>query len=158
MLVLNLGCAQDHRFEGWFGSSEDFESQQQRGLLTCPVCGAHEVKRLPSAPHLNMSRRPEPAVVPVSGPGGAVSPTPVAPQDRPQQLQQLALQAVRHLLANTEDVGSRFAEEARRIHYGEAEVRGIRGKVSLDEAQALAEEGIEAVPLPLPEGLDGPLQ
>ncbi len=73
-------------------------------------------------------------------------------------LQQLALQAVRQLLANTEDVGSRFAEEARRIHYGEAEARGIRGKLSVDEAQALADEGIEAIHLPLPEGLDGPLQ
>lgn len=158
MLVLNLGCAQDHRFEGWFGSSDDFDNQRERGLLSCPVCGAQEVKRLPSAPRLNVSRRPEPSGDAAPGQGGSVAPVSAAPQDRPHQIQQLALQAVRQLLASTEDVGSRFAEEARRIHYGEAEARGIRGRVSPDEAQALADEGIEAIHLPLPDGMDGPLQ
>lgn len=140
MLVLNLSCEQEHRFEGWFGSADDFESQQGRGLVSCPVCGASQVQRLPSAPRLNVSHLR----------GAAPSEAAVAPAGEVnlQQLQRTALQAVKQLLAKTEDVGERFAEEARRIHYGEAKERGIRGQTSADEAQALVEEGIAILPLP----------
>lgn len=142
MLVLNLGCEQGHRFEGWFGSGDDFESQQGRGLVTCPVCASSQVQRLPSAPRLNVSKPREPA--------------PAAPAAAAADLQQTALQLVRQMLAKTEDVGERFAEEARRIHYGEAKERGIRGRASRDDALALAEEGIEIIALPEP--LKGTLQ
>lgn len=152
MKVLDLRCANDHRFEGWFGSDADLQSQQERGLLTCPVCGHNEVERLPSAPRLNLSSsRAEPAQKSVAakaaeGEGGV-----------PVTLQQLYLKAVRHVLANTEDVGERFAEEARRMHYNEAPERGIRGTTSREEAQELAEEGIDVMSLLVPDALKQPV-
>lgn len=153
MKVLDLRCANDHRFEGWFGSDADLQSQQERGLLTCPVCGHNEVERLPSAPRLNLSTsRTETAAnsgtrKAVDGEGGVSA----------AALQQLYLKAVRHVLANTEDVGDRFAEEARRMHYNEAPERGIRGTTSREEAQELAEEGIDVMPLLVPEALKQPV-
>ncbi|GAB3625484.1 hypothetical protein PTE30175_02770 [Pandoraea terrae] len=148
MKVFDLRCAHDHTFEGWFGSEDDFVSQQDRGLVTCPICGDTAVTRLPSAPRLNLS--------------GATARKPAVGTDDPartkQQLQALWMKAVRRVLANTEDVGDRFAEEARRIHYDEAPERSIRGSATLEETQALAEEGIEVMPLPLPEGLKDTLQ
>lgn len=146
MLVLNLSCNREHRFEGWFGSADDFESQLGRSLVGCPVCGSTKVQRLPSAPRLNVSHLRGPAAESVS------------PADTQQQLQQAALQAVQQLLARTEDVGERFAEEARRIHYGEVEQRGIRGRASREEAVALADEGITVMALAVPEALKGTLQ
>ncbi|MGD9835447.1 MAG: DUF1178 family protein [Piscinibacter sp.] len=142
MKVLNLRCAHDHRFEGWFGSDEDFESQSARGLVGCPACGDASISKLPSAPRLNVSGLKEDA--------------PAA--DRVATLQAAAMQAVQQLVARTEDVGERFPEEARRIHYGEAEARGIRGRASAEDAQALRDEGIEVVSLPVPDALKGPLQ
>ena len=152
MKVLDLRCANDHRFEGWFGSDADLQSQQKRGLLTCPVCGHNEVERLPSAPRLNLSSsRAETAQK--GGAGKAVE----GEGGSPAALQQLYLKAVRHVLANTEDVGERFAEEARRMHYNEAPERGIRGTTSREEAQELAEEGIEVMPLLVPDALKQPV-
>jgi len=159
MLVLNLACASGHGFEGWFGSAADFESQQQRGLLSCPLCSSAEVRRMPSAPRLNLSAAAEPATPAPAAAPAAPSSDPAGPgAGLPMALQREVMQAVRQLIANTEDVGERFAEEARRIHYGETEVRGIRGQATPDEAQALAEEGIDVVALPVPEALKDPLQ
>lgn len=168
MKVLNLQCASGHAFEGWFGSEEDYQSQQSRGLLTCPMCGLAEVLRMPSAPRLNLSGARSPLVETPSAPAG---PAPSAlPRPRPAQnareaqtperaqAEAVLLQAMRHVLANTEDVGSHFAEEVRRIHHGEIEHRNIRGEATPVEAQALREEGIDVVHLPIPEGLKGPLQ
>ncbi len=156
MLVLNLACAAGHRFEGWFGSSADYEIQQQGKLLTCPVCGHDQVQRLPSAPRLNVSHlresRPNAEAEATTLPAAGIAPTDPAQASTErlhQQLQALAQQAVAQVLAQTEDVGQRFAEEARRIHYGETQARGIRGQTSLKEAHALQEEGIELLPLPL---------
>ena len=143
MKVLNLRCAHDHRFEGWFSSDEDFATQGDRGLVACPLCGDLDVQRLPSAPRLNLS-------------GGRESD--VAVPTVADTVQQKWMQAVRHMMAHTEDVGERFPEEARRIHYGETQERGIRGRASRDEAQALAEEGIEVMALPVPAALKEPLQ
>ena len=142
MKVLNLRCAHDHRFEGWFSSDEDFESQASRGLVGCPACGDASISKLPSAPRLNVSGRKEEGAAP----------------DRMAAIQAAALQAVQQVMARTEDVGERFPEEARRIHYGEAEARGIRGRASAEDAQALRDEGIEVVSLPMPAALKGPLQ
>lgn len=146
MKVLNLRCAHDHRFEGWFASSGEFETQLQRGLLDCPMCGDKAIERLPSAPRLNTLALREAA------------PQPATPADRGAQLQQRWLQAVRHVMDNTEDVGERFPEEARRIHYGEAEERSIRGQASREDADALRDEGIEVMAMPIPPALKGPLQ
>lgn len=164
MKVFDLQCEAGHGFEGWFGSEEDYQSQCARGLLTCPLCGSAEVVRLPSAPRLNLSaarasapatRSSAPVQVPAARP--VSHPAPAATPER-QQAEAIFLQAVRHVLAHTEDVGPRFAEEARRIHHGDAEARGIRGQATLEERRELREEGIEVLALPVPEGLDGPLQ
>lgn len=165
MKVLNLQCADQHGFEGWFGSEDDFQSQLARGLLACPLCGNTVVHKLPSAPRLNLlgSGSPPPApahasdstTVPPSEQKGDVHELVPAPTDAAQAA---FLNAVRQVLQNTEDVGSRFAEEARRIHYGETESRNIRGQTSPREAVELIEEGIDVMPLPLPVGLKHTLQ
>ena len=147
MKVLDLRCANGHGFEGWFGCEDDYMDQNGRGLVECPLCADRTITRLPSAPRLNLSGARD--VVPAG-------PSPGKPQAA--DLQALWMQAVRHLLAHTEDVGERFAEEARRIHYGETEQRGIRGQTSDVERQALHEEGIEVMTLPLPPALKGPIQ
>ncbi|ALF88679.1 MULTISPECIES: DUF1178 family protein [Ralstonia solanacearum species complex] len=152
MKVLDLRCANDHRFEGWFDSDADLQSQRERGLLTCPVCGHTEVERLPSAPRLNLSSSRSEA----AQRGGAAK-TAEGEGGVPVPLQQLYLKAVRHILANTEDVGERFAEEARRMHYQEAPERGIRGTTSHEEALELADEGIEVMPLLVPDALKQPV-
>ncbi len=155
MKVFNLQCAAQHVFEGWFVSEDDYASQRERGLLTCPLCGDATVHKLPSAPRLNLNApREEAATPPVHTPsqqdvvGGAAG----------QALQAAWLQAARRILAETEDVGTRFAEEARKIHYGEAEERGIRGQASREEMQALREEGVAVLALPIPDALKEPLQ
>jgi hypothetical protein len=144
MKVFDLRCGNEHAFEGWFGSDGDFESQQARGLLECPLCGSKEVRRLPSAPRLNLA--------------GAETPKQPAALPTAAQMQALLLKMAREIAAHTEDVGERFAEEARRIHYKEAPERGIRGVTSKQEAEALAEEGINVMPLPFAHLLKDPLQ
>lgn len=151
MKVLNLRCANGHGFEGWFGSDEDYMDQNGRGLVECPLCADKVITRMPSAPRLNLSgARPEAA------PAAAAPQPPQPPQ--PADMQAAFMKAVREMMQRTEDVGARFAEEARRIHYGEAPERGIRGKASPEEREALRDEGIETFALPLPPGLEGPLQ
>lgn len=150
MKVLDLRCAQDHRFEGWFASEEDAQSQISRDLVQCPVCGDHAVSRLPSAPRLNLSgatAKPARAQVRNAEEGKADA------QQMMQALQAHYLKAVRQVLAQTEDVGERFAEEARRMHYEEAPERGIRGSATPEDVQALADEGIETFPLIVPDAL-----
>ena len=145
MKVIDLRCQSGHRFEGWFASDDEFLDQNGRQMIACPLCADTLIVRLPSAPRLNLSGARE---VAISAPAAAL---PVDPQAQ-------WLRAVRHVLANTEDVGTRFATEARRIHYGEAEERGIRGQATPAERESLREEGIEVVPLQLPEALKEPLQ
>lgn len=152
MKVLNLQCAAHHVFEGWFASEEDYASQTARGLLECPLCGDKAVHKLPSAPRLNL------------GAPRAEAATPAAPQQdvvsgvSEPALQAAWMQAARRIMAQTEDVGTRFAEEARKIHYGEAEERAIRGQASREQTRELIEEGITVLPLPLPDALKEPLQ
>jgi hypothetical protein len=145
MKVLNLRCGQQHAYEGWFASEDDFVSQQGGGLVACPLCGDTATVRLPSAPRLKVSRHAAPAEPPQ---GASTEMT----------LQSQWLRAVRQVINSTEDVGERFPEEARRIHYGEVEERGIRGRASREDADALREEGIEVMSLPLPAAAKGPVQ
>ena len=178
MKVLNLCCSAQHRFEGWFASEADYAAQLEKNLVGCPLCGDTQIQRLPSAPHvLTSSTR---ATAPVhesagsaqsgsdhggtalaarSGTTASSQAMPAAGGQRdPQALQQAWMKAVQHVIATTDDVGSQFAEEARRMHYGEAQERPIRGEATMDEAEALREEGIEIAVLPLPAALKGPLQ
>ncbi|KVP28902.1 DUF1178 family protein [Burkholderia ubonensis] len=140
MKVLDLQCPHGHRFEGWFASADEFEAQLSRKLVECPVCGATEVSRMPSAPRLNLSGE-----------------TQAKPAD-PRALQAQVMRALREVLEKTENVGEHFAEEARRIHYNEAPVRSIRGVTTPEDAQALVEEGIDVMPLPIPGALKETLQ
>jgi hypothetical protein len=149
MKVLDLRCANGHGFEGWFASDEEFMAQNGRGLIECPLCADRIVSRLPSAPRLNLSGQREPELPAIP------TPTPV-PKVPPLQAQWM--QAVRRMLDTTDDVGERFPEEARRIHYGEIEARGIRGQATPDERRALIDEGIEIMSLPMPAALKGPVQ
>jgi hypothetical protein len=128
MIVYSLHCASGHAFEGWFASPEAFERQRDAGQLSCPMCEGHDVRRLPSAPYVNVGALPARRLDAVA----------------PEALRELKT----FLLANTQDVGRRFPEIARRIHYGEEAQRAIRGQVSPEEAEELQEEGVPAMPLP----------
>ena len=154
MKVLNLRCASGHGFEGWFASDDDFMTQNGGGLIECPLCADKIITRMPAAPRLNLSGARAPAVE-------SAVPAPVAnatPAPQAADLQTSWLQAVRHVMANTEDVGERFAEKARRMHYGEEPVRGIRGQATPEDRAALLDEGIETMAIPLPRALKGPVQ
>jgi len=169
MKVLNLQCSAQHHFEGWFDSEADYASQLERDMLECPLCADKTVHKLPSAPRLNLG-----AQAPAAAPAAASSAGPITSStsavatagatqtltnaSQAQALQAAWLQVARRIVEQTEDVGERFAEEARKIHYGETEERGIRGQASREETEALIEEGIDVMALPLPEGLKGPLQ
>jgi hypothetical protein len=157
MKVLDLQCEHQHAFEGWFGSEEDFQSQLSDHLVECPVCASHRVVKRLSAPRLNLSGVREP--VPEANPE-STNETALMTSDATSsaQVQAAWLKMVRHVLAHTVDVGDNFAEEARKIHYGETEGRQIRGQVSAQETRELLEEGIPVLPLPIPEALKGPLQ
>ena len=149
MKVLDLQCAHQHVFEGWFASENDFLSQRERGLVECPVCANVAITKRLSAPRLNLTsaRGDAPALHET---------TPVAPPDTALQTAWLA--AARNIMANTDDVGHQFAEEARKIHYGEIPERAIRGQASPQETESLIDEGIAVLPFLLPESLKGPLQ
>jgi len=147
MKVLNLRCANGHGFEGWFASDDEYMSQNGRGLIECPLCADRIISRTPTAPRLNLSGQREP-----------VAPAPAPAPEAAVPLQVQWVDAVRRMLDNTDDVGERFPEEARRIHYGEIEARGIRGQATPEERRALLEEGIEIMSLPMPAALKGPVQ
>lgn len=151
MIVFNLGCESGHRFEGWFGSTEDYDGQRERDMLECPVCGDKAVSRLPSAPRLNLvsTGMPEPAGE-NSAAGGPVSP---ANEESASRARMLAAQTafyrhLRQMLDRSDDVGDRFAEEARRIHYEETPERQIHGVATREETAELLEEGVAVLPLP----------
>jgi hypothetical protein len=150
MKVLDLQCALGHTFEGWFASEEDFLSQCERAMVQCPLCGDAAVHKKLSAPRLNLSTSRQ------DKPGTEIE---VVSQPAPDAAVTAAwLELSRRIVASTQDVGDRFAEEARRMHYGETEERAIRGKTTVDEARALVEEGIEILPVLLPQIAKEPLQ
>jgi hypothetical protein len=130
MIVLNLICMAGHRFEGWFASTEAFDEQLANGHISCPSCNSASISRLPSGPHV--AKR-----APTTAPAITVT-------------AEQAASLLNALLEGSEDVGTRFAEEARRIHFEETPARRIRGLTTLEEAEELLEEGIPVLPLPIP--------
>ena len=174
MKVYNLACPLDHRFEGWFASEEDCLAQQDKGMLACPICDSTEITRMPSAPHIAKSGSSKavssteltvanPAAADNSGISGAISGDVVALTggDHSQleaQVQAAFLKGMRELMGRSEDVGNSFAEEARKIHYKESPERSIRGQTTLDEAEALREEGIEVMAMPMMPAFKNTLQ
>lgn len=151
MKVLDLSCAQGHVFEGWFGSEEDYLQQRRAGLLECPVCGDRAVDKRLSAPYVHTARATSPKA-PASANEGAYRP--VLPPEQQARL----LQALRALVRDSEDVGERFADEARAMHQGEIPARSIRGQATPEQALALLEEGVPVLPLPDTPLLKEPLQ
>lgn len=150
MKVLDLKCAQEHVFEGWFASEEDFQGQRERGLVSCPLCGDARVDKQLSAPRLNLGASD---VASKLAPDVQEAGPPPMP---PPEVQAAWMKMMREAVAKTEDVGERFADVARQMHYGEVEERGIRGRTTPRQAVELLEEGISV--LPLPPALKEPLQ
>ena len=138
MITFDLSCERAHRFEGWFRNRESFEEQLQQGLVQCPVCGSTRIRREPSAVAVHVGRRSAPA--PDEKPDSSPEPRPEA----------LFVALTRFIEKNFEDVGPGFAEEARKIHRGEAPGRNIRGTTTPQEEESLREEGVEFVKLTLP--------
>ncbi|MBB6576890.1 hypothetical protein HNP33_000940 [Comamonas odontotermitis] len=160
MKVLNLRCPLNHVFEGWFASDAEFEQQQQGGWLSCPMCGSAEIVKGLSAPRL--ARKSNTVSAPAQPTAGisreGASGDAAAPVADLQALQQAWLEVSRHIVAHTEDVGSDFAGLARQMHEGETEARAIRGTATADERRSLADDGIEILPLLLPEAAKHSLQ
>lgn len=149
MKVLDLRCLHDHAFEGWFASEQDYLDQRQSGQLQCPVCGASDVRKMLSAPRINLGARVDDgASQPPALPSAITGADPVAESPHAAQMQAAWLHAARTMVAQAEDVGRQFADEARRIHRGEAPERTIKGKASAVDAVQLLEEGIAVLPLP----------
>lgn len=142
MIIYDLACVQGHRFEGWFASGEEYAQQHARGLVRCPVCDGGEVERLPSA-RVSVPKG-APSLAPAPVPAAAPAPTEGAIAGIPAEL----ITKLREIVRNTENVGTRFPEEARKIHYEEVPARAIRGQASAEEAQALRDEGIDFASLP----------
>lgn len=142
MIVFDLACGGGHVFEGWFGSTEDYDSQRARGLLTCPMCGSAEITKAVMAPRVSAkgNQRNEAAPVALSSDG---------PEKLRQVMHALA-EAQARALDGSDYVGERFADEARAMHLGESEHRPIHGQASVDEAKALVDEGVAIAPLPFP--------
>ncbi|WP_027682738.1 DUF1178 family protein [Rhizobium leguminosarum] len=142
MIRYSLTCDNAHEFEGWFSESADFDRQVETGFLTCPVCHSTAISKLLMAPSVSTARKKDEIQ------------TLAMDAMRREALQKLK-EAVAAVKANSEDVGTQFPEEARKIHYGEADARGIIGQATFDEAQALLEEGIEIAAIPvLPEDVN----
>ena len=130
MIVFDLACSRRHVFEAWFGSQADYDDQRARKLVSCPICGDGAVDKAPMAPRISGAR------------------SNAAPD--PKQVMQAMMTAQRKMLASSEDVGNRFADEARAIHVGDAEERQIHGQATPAEAKKLIEEGVPVAPLPFP--------
>ncbi|MDP2732428.1 MAG: DUF1178 family protein [Hoeflea sp.] len=134
MIRFSLHCEKEHEFEGWFSSGADYDSQSERGLVSCPVCGSGKVSKALMAPAVAVPRD---------------APTrPLAMDPEKREMMRKLREMVQAVKQNSEDVGDRFADEARKIHHGETEARGIIGKASSEDAKSLIEEGIDIAPLP----------
>lgn len=134
MIRFSLSCDRHHDFEAWFGSNDDFDSQKKKRLVSCPVCGSMDVTKALMAPAIAAK--------------STESDRPLAMDPGRREMMAKLREMVKSVRASSEDVGERFPEEARRIHHGESEARGIIGRASSEEAKALIEEGIEVAPLP----------
>ena len=136
MIRYSLQCDNGHGFEGWFTTSEDFDAQVESGFLTCPTCGLAQISKSLMAPSVSTARKKDEMQT-------------LAMDTARKEVMAKLKEAVAAVKANSEDVGERFPEEARKIHYGEADARGIIGQATPHEARALIDEGIEIAPLPV---------
>tara|TARA_A100001011_G_C13970379_1_gene699027 strand:- start:23 stop:454 length:432 start_codon:yes stop_codon:yes gene_type:complete len=132
MKVFNLQCEENHSFEGWFQSEDDFISQNDKGLLVCPICDNNSISRLPSAAHIQSNKTRKSNDYNIN-----------------REVKKKLLEVAKQILKDSEDVGSKFAQEARRIHRKEAESRSIHGTATIEESNELREEGIDVLTLPI---------
>ena len=135
MIRFSLGCEHGHEFEGWFRSNDDFDKQRKRGLIDCPECGSHKVDKALMAPAVSTGRKREKMALALN-----------AEQRRVMKEMKALSEKLRE---NADYVGDKFAEEARKIHFGETDPRGIYGEATPDEARALADDGVEFMPIPV---------
>ncbi|MER9369061.1 DUF1178 family protein [Mesorhizobium sp. M0518] len=135
MIRFALICEHEHEFEGWFRSNDDFDTQKKRGFVDCPTCGSHKVQKALMAPAVSTARKQETVALAMG-------------EAQKQALAQLKAMAEK-VRENADYVGDKFAEEARKIHFGESDPRGIYGEATLDEAKSLAEDGVEFMPIPV---------
>ena len=143
MIKYALACHEAHEFDSWFPSSDAFDEQRRRGFVTCPVCNSPKVEKQIMAPRVARADEVAPAGAP-----GETRPMAIL-SDREREIRAMLRAFREHVTAHAEDVGERFPEEARKMHYGEIEHRSIYGEANPVEARALLEEGIEVHPLPL---------
>jgi hypothetical protein len=146
MVVYNLLCKKKHTFEGWFPSFEDFQKQAEKKLISCPTCGTTKVEKMPHAcaVHVKKEQAPVPAKTKPQAPAPALPPT-------ADEFKEMLIRVHHYVKENFEDVGNRFASEAKQIHKGEAEERAIHGTATIEEAKEMADEGVPFVALPKPE-------
>ncbi len=135
MIRFSLACDNGHDFDGWFRNGEDFETQKKRGLVSCPTCQSSRVDKALMAPAVATARKSEKVAM--------------AATDMQRQMMAKLREMAQKVRENADYVGDKFAEEARKIHFGETEARGIYGEATTDEARALVEDGVEIMPLPL---------
>ena len=145
MVIYNLLCKKKHSFEGWFPSFEDFQKQADKKLISCPTCGTTKVEKMPHACAVHVKKEQPPAP-----PAKMNTPAPAAPPTA-AEFKEMLIRVHHYVTENFEDVGPRFAEEAKQIHKGEAAERPIHGTATLGEVKELAEEGVPCMPLPKPE-------
>ena len=135
MIRFSLSCDHDHEFEAWFRSNDDFDRQKKRGLVDCPTCGSTKVQKALMAPAVSTGRKREKIALAMN------------------DMQKKAMAEMKALSEkireNADYVGDKFAEEARKIHFGETDARGIYGEATLDEAKSLAEDGVGFMPIPV---------
>lgn len=143
MIIYNLRCKKNHSFEGWFPSFEDFRKQAEKKLISCPACGTTRVEKVPHACAVHVKKEAPP-------PPAKLSEQPPAPPS-PPEFKEMLIRVHHYVRENFEDVGARFAEEARQIHKGKAQERPIHGTATVHEAKELVEEGVPFFALPKPE-------
>jgi len=144
MVIYNLLCKKKHSFEGWFPSFEDYQKQADKKLISCPSCGTTKVEKVPHACAVHVKK--EQPAPPAKTPEQATPAPPTA-----AEFKEMLIQVHHYVKQNFEDVGSRFAEEAKQIHKGDAAERPIHGTATVEETKELAEEGVPFVALPKPE-------
>ena len=135
MIRFSLICENEHEFEGWVRSNDDFDSQKKRGFVDCQSCGSHKVQKALMAPAVSTARKQETIALAMG-------------EAQKQALAQLKAMAEK-VRENADYVGDKFAEEARKIHFGETDPRGIYGEATLEEAKGLAEDGVDFMPIPV---------
>ena len=165
MILFDLKCNHNHTFEGWFRSSDDYDTQSERNLIACPACGSGKVEKAIMAPNVSakgnqkasLAKKPNTKKLTIAEAGdillqdqditAAIAPD--LPQDLQDQMEELFAKVQKHVEENCTYVGADFSDEARKIHYGESDTTGIYGEATDDETLELIEEGIDILPLPI---------